>query len=65
MNRCLKGLFTTPIYYVNGSPHIGHLHTQFLTESIASWWKLKRKKNESRKFLISTGTGLNLIFKFR
>jgi hypothetical protein len=50
---------------VNGSPHIGHLHTQFLTESIASWWKLKRNKNESRNFLISTGTGLNLIFKFR
>jgi methionyl-tRNA synthetase len=62
MKKVVKGLFTTPIYYVNGIPHIGHLHTQFLTESIALWWKLKRNLNEERKILISTGTGEDLFF---
>jgi methionyl-tRNA synthetase len=53
-------LFTTPIYYVNGKCHIGHLHTQFLTEATALWWCLDRKRQngnlEKKKFHFSTGT---------
>ena len=34
-------LFTTPIYYVNGIPHIGHVFTTALTECLCSWYKLR------------------------
>lgn len=32
-------LITTPIFYVNASPHIGHLYTILLTDAIATWKK--------------------------
>lgn len=32
---------TTPIYYVNGEPHIGHIFTTTLVETIASWFKIR------------------------
>lgn len=55
-----KALFTTPIYYVNGRCHIGHLHTQFLAEAMSLWWSIDRKlengKLEKKKFYLSTGT---------
>ncbi len=28
---------TTPIFYVNGAPHIGHLYSLLLTDSMARW----------------------------
>lgn len=30
-----KAYFTTPIYYVNGSPHIGHFYTSLTTDVLA------------------------------
>ena len=36
-----KMYFSTPIYYVNGAPHIGHVFTTTLVESLANWYKLR------------------------
>lgn len=36
-----KMYFSTPIYYVNGVPHIGHVFTTALVESLANWYKLR------------------------
>ena len=32
---------TTPIYYVNGAPHIGHAYTAVATDVIARWHRLE------------------------
>lgn len=32
---------STPIYYVNGVPHFGHIFTTTLVESIANWYKIR------------------------
>jgi methionyl-tRNA synthetase len=34
--------FTTPIYYVNGLPHLGHVFTTTLVEALAKWYKLRQ-----------------------
>ncbi|OAL53238.1 methionyl-tRNA synthetase-like protein [Pyrenochaeta sp. DS3sAY3a] len=34
---------TTPIFYVNASPHVGHLYTMVLTDIIKRWHALKGK----------------------
>jgi len=44
-------LVTTPIFYVNGSPHIGHLYTILLADAIASW---KRFLGYNVKFMTGT-----------
>ena len=31
---------TTPIYYVNGAPHIGHAYTSIATDVLARWKRL-------------------------
>lgn len=36
-----KVYFTTPIYYVNGKPHIGHIFTTTLVETLSNWYKLR------------------------
>lgn len=33
----MKTLITTPIFYVNASPHIGHLYTIFLADAVRCW----------------------------
>jgi len=33
--------FTTPIYYVNDRPHIGHLYTTVVTDALARFWRLE------------------------
>ncbi len=33
-------LITTPIYYVNGSPHIGHAYTSIAADVVARWKRL-------------------------
>lgn len=33
-------LITTPIYYVNGPPHIGHLYSTLLADALARWLRL-------------------------
>ncbi|OHT00900.1 hypothetical protein TRFO_32279 [Tritrichomonas foetus] len=43
--------FSTPIYYVNGVPHIGHVFTTTLVESLARWYKLR-----NIPLIYSTGT---------
>lgn len=34
---------TTPIFYVNASPHVGHLYTMVLTDIVKRWHALKGK----------------------
>jgi methionyl-tRNA synthetase len=33
---------TTPIYYSNGIPHIGHAYSSFLADTIASYYRLQK-----------------------
>ena len=42
---------TTPIYYVNGEPHLGHGYTTVAADAIARWQRLRGKK-----VLFLTGT---------
>src|SRR5690242_16554254 len=35
---------TTPIFYVNAAPHVGHLYTMVLTDIIKRWSVLRGKK---------------------
>lgn len=44
-------LITTPIFYVNASPHIGHVHSAVLADALARWFKVKE-----RAVVFSTGT---------
>ncbi|WVQ77273.1 methionine-tRNA ligase [Cryptococcus sp. DSM 104548] len=44
---------TTPIFYVNASPHIGHLHSLLLTDVLA---RLSRLRHPQRKVMFATGT---------
>jgi methionyl-tRNA synthetase len=50
-----KNLFiTTPIYYSNGVPHIGHAYASFIADTLASY---NRKMGRAVKF--STGVDEN------
>ncbi|KAI0472115.1 tRNA synthetases class I (M)-domain-containing protein [Xylariaceae sp. FL0804] len=42
---------TTPIFYVNAAPHVGHLYSMVLADVLKRWEVLK-----GRKALLSTGT---------
>ncbi len=42
---------TTPIYYVNGAPHIGHAYTSVAADVLARWMRLR-----GREVLFLTGT---------
>ena len=42
---------TTPIYYVNGAPHIGHAYTSIAADVLARWMRL-----EGREVYFLTGT---------
>ncbi|WVW83676.1 methionine-tRNA ligase [Kwoniella bestiolae CBS 10118] len=44
---------TTPIFYVNAAPHIGHLHTLLLTDVLA---RFSRLRHPDRKVIFATGT---------
>lgn len=44
-------MVTTPIFYVNAAPHIGHVHSAVLTDALARWFRIK-----GRAVLFSTGT---------
>lgn len=48
-------MITTPIYYVNSSPHIGHLHSSVLADALARWYNMKNEPN-SMDALLTTGT---------
>jgi len=36
-----KKYVTSPVYYVNASPHIGHAYTQIACDAITRFWRLK------------------------
>jgi methionyl-tRNA synthetase len=36
-----KFYITTPIYYVNGLPHIGHFYTSLIADTIAHFQKIR------------------------
>jgi methionyl-tRNA synthetase len=58
-----KVLLTTPIFYVNATPHIGHLYTLIYTDSIREWLETNDKT-----VYFSTGTdehGIKLQKKVR
>ena len=42
---------TTPIYYVNDRPHIGHAYTSLATDVLARWRRL-----QGRRVFFLTGT---------
>ncbi len=42
---------TTPIYYVNGAPHIGHAYTSLAADVLARWMRL-----DGRDVFFLTGT---------
>lgn len=35
----MKRFITTPIFYVNGSPHIGHAYTSIVADVLARFWR--------------------------
>ena len=49
-----KYYLTTPIYYVNGKPHIGHVYTTVIADALARFHRLQR---EETRFI--TGTDEN------
>lgn len=44
--------FTTPIYYVNGNPHIGHAYTSIAADILSRFWRTI--EGEKVKFLTGT-----------
>ncbi|KAK9716884.1 tRNA synthetases class I (M) [Popillia japonica] len=44
---------TTPIYYVNASPHIGHLYSSVIADAIARWQHLL---NPAKQICFASGT---------
>jgi methionyl-tRNA synthetase len=42
---------TTPIFYVNAAPHVGHMYTMLLTDVLKRWQEVK-----GRKAILLTGT---------
>ena len=44
-------LVTTPIFYVNAAPHIGHLYSSLLADALARWHRI-----QGRDVVFSTGT---------
>ncbi len=46
-----KFYITTPLYYVNGNPHIGHSYTNIACDTLARFYRLK-----GDKVLFTTGT---------
>ena len=40
MNILNKYLITTPIFYANSAPHIGHLYTMIYADAYTRWLKL-------------------------
>jgi methionyl-tRNA synthetase len=50
-NSCKKVYITTPIYYVNDVPHIGHAYTTIIADTLARYSRLK-----GHETLFLTGT---------
>jgi methionyl-tRNA synthetase len=54
INRPASYFISTPIYYVNSKPHIGHLYSSLLADTIARWQIVKHRSPP--KIIFSTGT---------
>lgn len=54
ISRASTYLISTPIYYVNSKPHIGHLYSSLLADTIVRWQLIKNRP--SPKVIFSTGT---------
>ncbi|MDD5060639.1 MAG: class I tRNA ligase family protein, partial [Candidatus Omnitrophica bacterium] len=52
-NKLNKYYVTTPIYYVNASPHIGHTYTTIVADTLARYHRTKLGKDKV-KFLTGT-----------
>ncbi|KAG2386722.1 hypothetical protein C9374_002466 [Naegleria lovaniensis] len=52
-NKTTGGLITTPIYYVNGPPHIGHFFTSILSDTLFLYHKILKNRKD---MIFSTGT---------
>ena len=39
-NKCKKAYITTPIYYVNDIPHIGHAYTTIIADVLARYSRM-------------------------
>lgn len=47
LRRYASYYVTTPIYYVNSSPHIGHVHTSILADAVNRFQRLKTCHNDT------------------
>ena len=54
IHRAASYFISTPIYYVNSKPHIGHLYSSLLADTIARWQSIKHRSPP--KIIFSTGT---------
>ncbi|CAF0804552.1 unnamed protein product [Rotaria sp. Silwood1] len=54
ISRAASYFISTPIYYVNSKPHIGHLYSNLLADTIARWQVVKHRS--APKIIFSTGT---------
>jgi methionyl-tRNA synthetase len=54
IGRAASYFISTPIYYVNSKPHIGHLYSSLLADTIARWQVVKYRPPP--KIIFSTGT---------
>ncbi|UJR25658.1 hypothetical protein I4U23_007009 [Adineta vaga] len=54
IGRAASYFISTPIYYVNSKPHIGHLYSSLLADTVARWQVMKHRPPP--KIIFSTGT---------
>ncbi len=54
ISRAATYFISTPIYYVNSKPHIGHLYSSLLADTISRWQIVKHRL--PLKISFSTGT---------
>ncbi|KAK2498515.1 hypothetical protein MC885_019907 [Smutsia gigantea] len=52
--RDARAYFTTPIFYVNAAPHIGHLYSALLADALCRYRRLRVPSGAATRF--STGT---------
>lgn len=53
INRTISYYITTPVFYVNSAPHIGHVHTLLLADALHTFHRLKLNTTDTK---FSTGT---------
>ena len=51
---------TTPIYYINAEPHIGHTYTTVVADTLARWY---RERGHPTRFVTGTDEHGDKIFQ--